>query len=93
MVYQVMTTGSAANRYIGRVQRASVTVNGVTGTRLSGTQTVGQGGGPQVEYDFTTQGRTYNLSAYVCGSPYSLEAAASSESLFDQVVQTVTFTS
>ena len=79
--------------YTGGVQQTSVTVDGVSGTRLSGIQTIGQGGGPQVEYDFTTKGRTYNLFAYVGGSPSSLEASAPTAGLFDQIVQTVTFTS
>jgi hypothetical protein len=67
-------------------------VDGVTGTRLSGTQTIGQGGGPQVEYDFTTKGRTYNLFAYVGGESDSLVASAPSASVFDHIAQTVTFT-
>jgi hypothetical protein len=74
------------------IQQTSSTVNGVTGTRLSGTQTTGQGGGPQVEYDFTTKGRTYNFLAIVSG-PGALVSSAPSASLFDQIVQTVTFTS
>jgi hypothetical protein len=81
------------NLYPGGIERNSVTVDGVTGTRLSGIQTIGQGGGPQVEYDFTTNGRTYNFFAYVGGSPTSLEPGAPSPSLFDQIVQTVVFTS
>jgi hypothetical protein len=36
---------------------------------------------------------TYDFFAYVSGSPSSLEASAPSAALFDQIVQTVTFTS
>ncbi len=79
--------------YAGGITRTSVTVDGVTGTRLSGTQTEGQGGGPQVEYDFTTDGRAYNLFAYVGGRPDSLIASAPSAGVFDQIVQTVVFIS
>lgn len=78
--------------YADGIQQTSVTVDGVTGTRLSGVQTEGQGGGPQVEYDFTTMGRRYILFAYVSGSPSSLDASAPNTSLFDQIVQTVMFT-
>jgi hypothetical protein len=74
------------------VQQTSVTVDGIAGTRLSGTQTEGQGGGPQVEYDFTANGRTYNFLAIVSG-PGALVASAPSASVFDQIVQTAVFTS
>jgi hypothetical protein len=79
--------------YAGGITRSVVTVDGVTGTRLSGTQTEGQGGGPQVEYDFTKDGRAYNLFAYVGGQSDSLVASAPSVGVFDQMVQTVVFTS
>jgi hypothetical protein len=84
---------STPDLYADGIQQTSVTVDGRAGTRLYGIQTEGQGGGPQVEYDFTINGRTYDLFAYVGGSPSSLEAAAPSASLFDQIVQTVVFTS
>jgi hypothetical protein len=77
--------------YTGGITRSVVTVDGVTGTRLSGIQTVGQGGGPQIEYDFTTDGRAYSLFAYVAG-PDSLIVGAPSASVVDQMVQTVVFT-
>jgi len=80
------------NLYPGGIQRDSVVVDGVTGARLYGIQTSGQGGGPQVEYDFATHGRTYNFFADVGGHPDSLEAGAPSTNLFDQIVQTVIFT-
>jgi hypothetical protein len=83
---------SNPNLFADGIQRTTVTVDGVMGTRLSGIQTEGQGGGPQVEYDFTTMGRVYTLFAYVSGSRSSLDAAAPSASLFDQIVQTVMFT-
>ena len=78
--------------YTGGVQRTSVTVDGVTGTRLSGTQTFGMGVGPQVEYDFKTGGRTYNLFAYAGGQSDSLDPVAPSAAVFDQIVRTATFT-
>jgi hypothetical protein len=87
------TISSNPALYAHGIQQTSVTVDGVTGTRLSGVQTEGQGGGPQIEYDFTISGRTYDFFAYVGGSPSSLEAGAPSAVLFDQIVQTVTFTS
>ena len=88
----ISTISSTPDLYAHGIQQTSVTVDGVSGTRLSGVQTEGQGGGPQVEYDFTITGRTYDFFAYVGGSPSSLEAGAPSASLFDQIVQTVTFT-
>jgi len=79
--------------FTGGITRTDVTVDGVTGTRLSGTQTEGQGGGPQVEYDFTTNGRAYSLFAYVGGESDSLIPSAPSAGVFDRMVQTVVFTS
>jgi hypothetical protein len=81
------------NLYGDGIQRSAVSVDGVTGTRLSGVQTEGQGGGPQVEYDFTTLGRTYNFFAYLGGSSTSIDPAAPNAALFDQIIHTVTFTS
>lgn len=78
------------------VLRTAVTVNGVKGTRTSGTQTEGQGSGSpqiahQVEYDFTTGGRTYNFLANVGPADSGVATDAIAPPLFDQLVQTVTF--
>jgi hypothetical protein len=88
----LISTNPSASLYAGGIQRTSVTVDGVTGTRLSGTQTFGMGVGPQVEYDFTTGGRTYNFFAYAGGQSDSLDPVAPSAAVFDQIVRTATFT-
>ncbi len=77
------------------VQQMPATVNGVTGVRLSGTQTQGQGSGsgqmaPQIEYDFSTGGRTYHFLADV-GPADSGTSGAVTAGQFDQLVQSVTF--
>ncbi len=86
---------STNRRLYSAVTETAVTVNRVTGTRLSGVQTQGMGAGsgqmaPQVEYDFTTGGRTYHFLANV-GPPDSGRAGGVTAAQFDQLVQTVTF--
>jgi hypothetical protein len=70
------------------VQRSSVTVDGLTGTRISADQIHGQGGGSQVEYDFRSGSRTYTLYATVKWPGYQLGDITQQ---FDQLVETVTF--
>ena len=71
------------------VKQTSVTVAGVTGTRFSADQTQGMGtGSSQVEYDFTTGGRTYSVLAVVGGVKGVTTATAAQ---VDQFVQTFTF--
>jgi hypothetical protein len=71
------------------VQATTVTVNGVSGTRLSGEQTEGQGfGSSQVEYDVRTGGRAYYVLAVVGGVAGTKTATAAQ---VDQFVQTFAF--
>jgi hypothetical protein len=68
--------------------QSMVTVDGVSGTRITGDQTAGQGSGSsQVEYDFTTGARTFNFLAIVSAPGATTITAAQ----FDQFVQTVSF--
>jgi hypothetical protein len=70
------------------VQTSSVTVNGVSGMRLSGDQTQGQGSGTsQVEYDVATAGRTWYVLAVVGGVGGTKTATPAQ---VDQFVQTFT---
>jgi hypothetical protein len=71
------------------VQRSSVTVDGVTGTRIAADQSHGQGGGSsQVEYDFKSGSRSFTFLAYVKWSGYQ---PGDITKQFDQLVQTVMF--
>lgn len=70
------------------VQRSSVTVDGLTGTRITADQIHGQGGGSQIEYDFKSGSRTYTFYATVRWPGYQVGDITQQ---FDQLVQTVTF--
>ena len=71
------------------VTRSMVTIDGVSGTRITGDQTTGQGSGTsQIEYDLTTGGRSYSFLALV-SVPGAVTATPSQ---FDQFMQTVSFT-
>ena len=71
------------------VQTTTVEVSGVSGTRLSGDQTQGQGSGSsQVEYDVKAGGRTYYVLAVVGGIAGTRTATAAQ---VDQFVQTFAF--
>jgi hypothetical protein len=71
------------------VQRSSVTVDGLTGTRITADQILGVGGGSsQIEYDFKSEARTYTLYATVKWPGYQLGDITHQ---FDQLVETVTF--
>jgi hypothetical protein len=71
------------------VQTTTVEVNGVSGTRLSGDQTEGQGSGSsQVEYDVAAGGRTYYVLAIVGGIAGTKTATAAQ---VDEFVQTFAF--
>ncbi|MDQ6847010.1 MAG: hypothetical protein M3019_05430 [Candidatus Dormibacteraeota bacterium] len=71
------------------VMRTAVTVDGVSGFRISANQTAGQGAGSsQVEYDFTAAGTRYTFLAYVKWPGYETGDITSQ---FDLLVSTVTF--
>ena len=80
---------STSKSLYSNVQTATVEVNGVSGTRLAGDQTEGQGSGSsQVEYDVEAGGRTYYVLAVV-GGIAGIKTAAAAQ--VDQFVQTFTF--
>jgi hypothetical protein len=80
---------STSKSLYSNVQTATVEVNGVSGTRLSGDQTEGQGSGSsQVEYDVEAGGRTYYVLAVV-GGIAGIKTAAAAQ--VDQFVQTFAF--
>ena len=67
----------------------TVQVNGVSGTRLSGDQTEGQGSGSsQLEYDVEANGRSYYVLAIVGGIAGTKTASVVQ---VDQFVQTFAF--
>lgn len=71
------------------VQRSSVMVDEVTGTRIAADQSHGQGSGSsQVEYDFTSGPRSFTFLAYVKWAGYQPGHITQQ---FDQLVQTVMF--
>ena len=71
------------------VHITTVQVNGVSGTRLSGDQTEGQGSGSsQLEYDVEASGRSYYVLAIVGGIAGTKTATAAQ---VDQFVQTLAF--
>ena len=72
----------------GSVQTTTINVNGVTGMRVAGDQTSGQGSGTsQLEYDLETGGRTYYVLAIVGGITGTRTATAAQ---VDQFVATFT---
>jgi hypothetical protein len=80
---------STSKSLYSNVQTATVEVNGVSGTRLSGDQTEGQGSGSsQVEYDVEAGGRTYYVLAVV-GGIAGIKTATAAQ--VDQFVQTFAF--
>jgi hypothetical protein len=70
------------------VQRSSVTVDGLRGTRITADQILGVGGGSQIEYDFTSGSHSYTFYATVRWPGYQLGDITQQ---FDQLVETVTF--
>jgi hypothetical protein len=85
----VFSTISSNLALFDHVQRSSVTVDGLTGTRISADEVHGVGGGSsQIEYDFTAQSRTYTFWGTVKWPGYQ---PGDITRQFDQLVETVTF--
>ena len=85
----MFSTISSNPALFDHVQRSSVTVDGLTGTRISADQVHGVGGGSTViEYDFTARSRTYTFLGTVRWPGYQPGDVTRQ---FDQLVETVTF--
>lgn len=80
---------STSRSLYSNVHITTVQVNGVSGTRLSGDQTEGQGSGSsQLEYDVEASGRSYYVLAIVGGIAGTKTASVVQ---VDQFVQTFAF--
>jgi hypothetical protein len=80
---------STSRSLYSNVHITTVQVNGVSGSRLSGDQTEGQGSGSsQLEYDVEASGRSYYVLAIVGGIAGTKTATAAQ---VDQFVQTLAF--